>query len=162
MAWDKQSRSCYSMCQQRRHRHAPGEFVSERCDIARELGAPADGNVVQANPGGFYGRGAYFAENPAYCDAYFAFTDPDHPQTRRIVLAHVLCGKVKDYGQDVAFDLNYIDGFDSVRGGPHPFASGERIETMMRVVYHMEHVYPQYIVGYELLPSDGDEQKTSN
>ena len=102
----------------------------------------------------FYGRGAYFSDSAAYCDESYAYVpseqpDPAPQQHRQLILAHVLCGHVKEYGTRVDPALKFPPpGFDSVHGGPHKFNPAAVCSCNMTVVYDRTQVYPQYIVTY--------------
>jgi len=75
----------------------------------------------------FYGRGACFSDTASYCDEKFAFASKSEGQSvvgqqRQLILARVMCGRVKEYGTEKAPELTLPpEGFDSVRGGPHKF-----------------------------------------
>ena len=101
----------------------------------------------------FYGRGAYFSDSAAYCDESYAYVPLEQPgpqqQQRQLILAHVLCGEVKEYGLQKKRALKFPpEGFDSVRGGPHKFNPTAVHSCNMTVVYDRTQVYPQYIVTY--------------
>lgn len=96
----------------------------------------------------YYGSGVYFAEGAAYVDSNYAYKSPGKPLERQVILAHVLCGRVFDYGQTLDKGLkrppyvaNSTDIYDSVQGGPH---SG----SVIRVVYSNAHSYPSYVITY--------------
>jgi len=101
----------------------------------------------------FYGRGAYFSDTASYCDESFAYHAPGQPGSptrRQLILARVLCGRVKDYGMAKEPELRFPPpGFDSVRGGPHKFNDAGVASCNMTVVYDRCQVYPQYIVTYD-------------
>ena len=107
----------------------------------------------------FYGRGAYFADSAAYCDESYAYVPREQPgphQHRQLILAHVLCGEVKEYGHRKDRALKFPPtGFDSVRGGPHKFRPSAVHSCNMTVVYDRTQVYPQYIVTYSQGPITG-------
>jgi len=100
----------------------------------------------------FYGRGAYFSDSAAYCDESYAFEEAGQsvsPPHRELILARVLCGRVKEYGETKAPELAFPpEGFDSVRGGPHKFNARGVASCNMTVVYDRAQVYPQYVVRY--------------
>ena len=100
----------------------------------------------------FYGRGAYFSDTAAYCDESYAFEEAGQsvsPPHRELILARVLCGRVKEYGEIKAPELAFPpEGFDSVRGGPHKFNARGMTSCNMTVVYDRAQVYPQYVVRY--------------
>jgi len=100
----------------------------------------------------FYGRGAYFSDTAAYCDENYAFVEAGQsvsPPHRELILARVLCGRVKEYGETKARELAFPpEGFDSVRGGPHKFNARGVASCNMTVVYDRAQVYPQYVVRY--------------
>jgi len=100
----------------------------------------------------FYGRGAYFSDTAAYCDESYAFEEAGQsvsPPHRELILARVLCGRVKEYGETKAPELiSPPEGFDSVRGGPHKFNARGVASCCMTVVYDRAQVYPQYVVRY--------------
>ena len=105
----------------------------------------------------FYGRGAYFSDSAAYCDENYAYVPPEQPrpqqQQRQLILAHVLCGQVKEYGVNIDMTLKFPHaGFDCVRGGPHKFNPAAVHSCNMTVVYDRTQVYPQYIVTYQNAP----------
>ena len=105
----------------------------------------------------FYGRGAYFSDTAAYCDESYAFEEAGQsvsPPHRELILARVLCGRVKEYGETKAPELTFPpEGFDSVRGGPHKFNARGVASCNMTVVYDREQVYPQYVVRYRAASS---------
>ena len=107
----------------------------------------------------FYGHGAYFSDTAAYCDESYAFEEAGQsisPPHRQLILARVLCGRVKEYGETKAPQLMFPpEGFDSVRGGPHKFNAGGVASCNMAVVYDRAQVYPQYVVRY-CTPSSND------
>ena len=100
----------------------------------------------------YYGRGAYFSDTAAYCDESYAFEEAGQsvsPPRRELILARVLCGRVREYGKAKAPELTFApEGFDSVRGGPHKFNAGGVASCNMTVVFDRVQVYPQYIVTY--------------
>ena len=100
----------------------------------------------------FYGRGAYFSDTAAYCDESYAFEEAGQsvsPPHRELILARVLCGRVKEYGKKKKPELMFPpEGFDSVRGGPHKFNASGNASCNMTVVYDRAQVYPQYVVRY--------------
>lgn len=147
--------------------------------------------------GGFYGEGVYFAENIAYSAEGYGFrTNVDvveegaektlmswdqltyEPNGRFIlvILAKVLLGLNKDYGQEVNRDLRLppliedeerkprsssrelMTGeadpalehlrYDSVSGGPHAIRTpeGKAIESRFSVVYDNRKAFPAYLL----------------
>jgi len=100
-------------------------------------------------PQPFYGHGSYFSDSAAYCDESFAFVRTESATHRELILARVLCGRVKEFGQHKAPELMFPpEGFDSVRGGPHKFNAHSVASCNFTVVYDRAQVYPQYIVEY--------------
>ena len=94
--------------------------------------------------GGYYGRGAYFAENAAYSNGSFAFSRDGQ---RQLLLARVLCGKARDFGQQLHRMLcKPPPGYNSVTGGPHKARACS--PSRIWVVYDRAQVYPAYIVSY--------------
>jgi hypothetical protein len=103
--------------------------------------------------GGFYGRGAYFAEKASYSNGY-CHNSNGH---KYMFLAHVACGNVKDYGTTLMNSLKRapdlppghpdygnatVPGlYDSVKGGPH---SG----SCMYIIYTLSQAYPAYLIEY--------------
>jgi len=106
----------------------------------------------RAHSPSFYGRGAYFADAASYCDENFAFEPAEQsssPKCRQLILARVLCGRVREYGTEKAPDLTLPpEGYDSVRGGPHKFNDRGVASCHMTVVYDRAQAYPQYVVTY--------------
>ena len=100
----------------------------------------------RARIGGYYGRGAYFADSAAYSDEGFHFR---HHEGRQLLLARVSCGRRCDFGKQLAEGLaRPPDGFDSVRGGPHSFTQHSNALALVSAVYDRTQIYPQYIVTY--------------
>ena len=100
--------------------------------------------------GGYYGKGAYFAEKARYSDSY-AYTDSKTGH-KKMFLARVLTGHAKNYGTNLAQHLTRPPPlpsshpaspglYDSVQGGPH---SG----SIMCIVYQVSKAYPEYLISY--------------
>ena len=107
----------------------------------------------QSQEGGFYGRGAYFAEQPRYSDFGYSYEEePGNPAGfRQMILARVLCGKAKEMGCAIDRSIKVPpEGYDSIRGGPWaPMRNAAQYSSHMRVVYDLACVYPAYIVRYK-------------
>ena len=107
----------------------------------------------QARKAGYYGRGAYFAENAAYVNGTYAYKVPSDGsgRTRQMLLVHVLCGTTHDCGQVVNQATRALTkpppGCHSVSGGPH-VAGNSPAETKIWIVYDRAQVYPAYLVTY--------------
>ena len=92
--------------------------------------------------GGFYGRGAYFAERAAY-----SHTSYRHKSGRgryQLILARVLCGKGKEMGTTTDRSLvKAPPGYNSVHGYGATRSS-------MWVVYDRAQSYPAFVVTYKI------------
>ncbi len=82
-----------------------------------------------------------------------------HPlvgRVHQVLLASVLCGRVKEYGKVTDKSLVRAPAdYDSVRGGPHSACPtkedgslGDPVASAMRVVYDTAQVYPMFVVTY--------------
>jgi len=102
---------------------------------------------------GYYGKGAYFAQNSSYSANSYAHTLANtQPPLKQIFLATVLIGEYKDYktttmnslkrAPDLPSNHSHAPGlYDSVKGGPH---SG----TFMYIVYNADQSYPLYLYTF--------------
>ena len=85
------------------------------------------------------------------------------PEAKQLLLARVLCGRTKHYGQAVDDSLvrppllpDHGDGLhDSVTGGPHmpahaggPAPGEADTSSVMTVVYALDQTYPEFLVTY--------------
>ena len=101
---------------------------------------------------GYYGKGAYFAQNCQYSAASYAHKMYGNQSLKQLFLASVLIGEYKDYGTTTMNSLKrapdlpshhpHAPGlYDSVKGGPH---SG----TFMYIVYNADQSYPLYLYTF--------------
>ena len=111
----------------------------------------ADGLDPAFSSVGFYGRGVYFATNPAYSDESYAHvtTLDDGRTVRQLLLCYVVVGKSLDYGTTKNYRLlKAPNGHQSVKGGPHKHSEHCKHSTDMYVVYVPAQVYPAAILTY--------------
>lgn len=112
---------------------------------------------------GFYGRGLYLADDASYSDCNkektYAYEDKDG--TRGLLIVCAVLGNACDYAEKIDRDLRMPPKdpatgllYDSVQGGPHrPHKRGlgdtGEPASIIRVVYDIGQVYPEYIVKYK-------------
>ncbi len=75
----------------------------------------------------------------------------------QVFLADVLCGFVKNYGEEKAMDLTRPPPrtadflYDSVQGGPHRgWFRADDTKTIMYVVYDNAQAYPSYLITFTI------------
>lgn len=103
-------------------------------------------NLAGCNAGTLYGRGLYFAENASKSDEY---TKESSAGTRYLLLCRVTLGRPK-YLDQVEVDARECENA-CLRGNCHSILGDRRkCRGTFRefVVFDVEQVYPNYIIGY--------------
>jgi len=90
---------------------------------------------------GFFGRGAYFAEDTAYSHLY-RFHIPGDKKHCQMFLAHVIAGKIEQKREKDSSIVIPTPPYNSVRGPLNATHQGI-------IVYELNQSYPAYLVTYE-------------